>query len=252
MDPSVMGSGFAYTQRDAEVPQVVIVPSDGSPTVFIPDAESPALFGSRVAYQDALGVAVANWRDPTQEVIRVEGRLEKPGLWGRWLVYRKYHGHELARANRPEHAGHERYTLHLHDLVAGTTRTIAESGDGVEIGRPSIAGDRIAWHIFGTGGSKIVLYRISTGRKTVLLRTKRWMLANPSLTRARIIWVRDTSVDSTLYTRRLDGTRIRVVATVRRPPTNYWLWTTWLYDGQAYVTRWNTAAEVSRILRERI
>jgi cytochrome c biogenesis protein CcdA len=248
MDPSAAATGFAYTARAGGTSEVVVRPADGGEPVVFPDAHSPSLYRGRLAYEDAQGVRVVAWRTG-DEIVRLDGQLEKPGLGGPWLVYRKYFGHRVPRANRPEHAGHERYALYLYNIPERTTRRLASGVDGVEIGRPSIHGDLIAWHVVGGQGSRIVLYRISTGTRTYPFRTKRWLLANPALTGRRIVWTRDVPSGSTLLTRRIRGGAVRGLASVSRPRTDYWFWTTELHAGVAYVTRWNTRRGIARILR---
>jgi cytochrome c biogenesis protein CcdA len=250
MDPSAAGSGFAYTQRTGQTMRVIVRPAGGGPRASFQNAQSPALYGGWLAYEDSAGIRVVRWRTG-DEIVRRNGRLEKPALSGEWLVYRTYHGHVVPRANRPEHAGHERYTLHLYNIANRRVRLLASGKDGVEIGRPSIAGDRIAWHVAGPRGSRIVVYRISTRTRTYPFRSKIALLSNPALSRKRIVWTRDLPSGSTLFTRWLGGDRVRELASVDRPRTNYWFWTTELHDGRAFVTRWNTASGVAKILRER-
>ncbi len=251
MDPSAHAPAFAYTQRFAGTPSVVVRPADGSPNVVFPDAESPAVHRGVLAYEDAAGVRVVRWRT-AEEVLRLSGPAEEPALQWPWLVYRKFYGHERTFLNRPDHGGHERYTLHLYNLEDNTERLLASKPDGVEIGRPTIAGDRIAWHVAGPRGSRIVVYRISTEARSAPFKTEIARLANPALSRTRVAWVRDLPSGSTLFVRELAGGPVRELVTVARPETDYWFWTTELFDGKAYVTRWNVSAEVSRIVRRRL
>jgi cytochrome c biogenesis protein CcdA len=248
MDPSAHASGFAYTKRIGGAPRVVVRPADGSPNVVFRDAESPALHRGVLAYEDAAGVRVVRWRTRDQ-VLRLAGRPEEPALKWPWLVYRKYYGHQRTILNRPEHAGHERYTLHLRNLKTGNERLLASKPAGVEIGRPTIAGRRIAWHVSGPRGSRIIVYRISTKARSAVLKTEIARLANPALSRRRIAWTRDLPSGSTLFVRRLAGGRGRELVSVDRPRSNYWFWTTELFGGRAYVTRWDTRRGVARILR---
>jgi hypothetical protein len=250
MDPSAHWSGFAYTKRVGTEPRVVVRPTDGSPAVVFPDAESPALHRGVLAYEDAAGIRVVRWRTG-QELKRLSGRLQEPALEWPWLVYRRYYGHYRARANRPDHGGHERYTLHLFNLEDGTRLVLARQPDGVEIGRPSIAAGRIAWHVTRPTGSSIVLYRIATEAKLTLLRSRIGLLSNPALASTRIAWVRDLPDGSTLFVRKLGGGPAKRLASVSRPRTDLWFWTTELYGDTAYVTRWDTKRGISRILRTR-
>jgi cytochrome c biogenesis protein CcdA len=248
MDPSAHGAGFAYTSRVGATPRVVVRPLGGGAKVVFRNAESPALDGRFLAYQDSRGIRVVRWRIAAQ-VTRLRGRLQKPALDWPWLVFRKYYGHQVARPNRPDHAGHERYTLHLRNLKNGAQRRLAFVGNGGEIGRPSILGKRIAWHVAGENGSRIVLYRISTRSKKILFRSRIALLSNPAITRDRIVWTRDLPGGSILFTRKLRGGSTRALASVERPGSDFWFWTTELFGGRAYVTRWDTRRGVSRILR---
>ena len=249
MDPSAAATGFAYTQRGPNRVKVVVLPKGGDPSVVYPDAQSPSLTARLLAYEDADGIRVVRWRTG-EEVARITGRLEKPALRWPWLAYRKFHGH----ASRPlelAHAGHERYSLRLRNLETGRVRELAPGKDGVEIGRPSITNGKVAWHVQGSNGSRIMLYDISDRRKTPLFTSRIALFANPAITRSRILWTRDLPSGSTLFVRRLNGERTRVVASVSRPSSDFWFWTTELYEGRAYVTRWNVANGVARILRNR-
>jgi hypothetical protein len=237
-DPSRADTGFAYTQRTGGASRVVVRPAGGGSPVELAGGESPSLYGRLLAYQDAQGIRVVRWTaDPVEEVRRFNGTFSKPALGWPWLVYRK------------DHEG-DRHSLYLRNLRDGTVRRLATGGEGVEIGRPSILGDRIAWHVAGEHETRIVLYRISTGRRAWPLRSEIALLSNPALSGRYLLWTRDLPNGSTLFARRLGGGRARRVAWVWRPRSSYWFWTT---DGQgrtAFVTRWNTASGVARILRK--
>jgi hypothetical protein len=205
--------------------------------VLFPDAESPSLYGNLLAYQDGEGVKVVRWT--TRDVIwRQNGPFSKPALGWPWLVFRK----DLKG---------DRHSLYLRNLKEGTVLRLATGERGVEIGRPSIAGDRIAWHVSGEHQTRIVLYRISTGARTWPLRSEIALLSNPALAGGYLLWSRDLPSGSTLFVRRLGGERVRRVVSVRRPGSPYWFWTTDLRGRTGFVTRWNTRSGISRILRER-
>ncbi|HEX2505883.1 MAG TPA: hypothetical protein VHK22_06725 [Gaiellaceae bacterium] len=252
MDPSAHGHAFAYTNRLNNVPRVVVRPTDGSPKVVFPNAESPAIDGGVLAYQDAAGIRLVRWRTAgPEEILRLNGRFQKPALDWPWLAYRRYYGHEVPRLHRPDHEGHERYTLHLRNLQNGTSRRIASQPDGVEIGRPSVASGRVAWHLSWQGGSSIALYRIGPRTTATLFRTRIGLLANPALSATRIAWTRDLPGSSTFFVRGIGGGQARRLASVSRPPTDYWYWTTELLGRTAYVTRWNIRTGASRLFRVR-
>jgi cytochrome c biogenesis protein CcdA len=260
MDPSASRSGFAYTKRVGSTVSVVIRRADGEPNVVVSDAESPALDRGYLAYQGDDGLHVIRWRSG-HELEALPGALEKPALAWPWLVYRKWHGHAAPRTatfrppGRPsvlQHDGHERYSMHLRNLVTGGHRVLARGTDGLELGRPSIEAGRVAWHASDVNGSKILVYTISNRTRSRLVSSKIAMHGNPALTRWRILWTRDLAGGTTLLTRRLNGRRSEEVASVARPATQYWFWTTELRTNRAYVTRWNFSRNTSRILLERL
>lgn len=68
-------------------------------------------------------------------------------------------------------------------LAGGPARTIAS---GAELGRPSLDGDRLAFHAAG----RILLADLATGRTTTLRRERRAQLLNPSLLDGWLVYVR--------------------------------------------------------------
>jgi hypothetical protein len=237
-DPSRANTGFAYTQRSGGTSRVIVRPVGGGSPVQFAGGESPSVYGGLLAYQDAQGIRVVRWTaDPAVEIDRFDGAFSKPALGWPWLVYRK------------DHEG-DRHSLYLRNLREGTVRRLTTGGEGVEIGRPSILGDRIAWHVSGEHETRIVLYRISTGRRAWPLRSEIALLANPALSGRYLLWTRDLPSGSTLFVRRLGGGPGRRVASVWRPRSAFWFWTTDIQGRTAFVTRWNTANGVARILRK--
>jgi hypothetical protein len=234
-DPSGAGTGLAYTQRNGATSRVIVRPAGGGAAVDVGSGESPSLYGSMLAYQDAQGIRVVRWRTG-DELARRTGPLSKPALQWPWIVYR--------RKNGPDG-----YTLYLRNLEDGRTRRLASTREA-EIGRPSIAGDRIAWHVSGEHATRIVLYRISTGRRAWLLRSEIALFSNPALSSSHVLWTRDLPSGSTLFVRALRGGPARRVASVRRPRSSYWFWTTDLRGRTAFFTRWNMRTGVARIFRK--
>jgi hypothetical protein len=72
-------------------------------------------------------------------------------------------------------------------LGGGQPRRIAKSA---ELGRPSIDGGRLAYHVPGRNGSRIVIADIATGKRTTVRRERRALLTNPSLAGGRLLYVR--------------------------------------------------------------
>jgi hypothetical protein len=236
LDPSMAKSGFAYTQRTGTARRVIVRPAGGGRAEVFADAESPSLYAHLLAYQDGRGIRVVRWRTGAQ-VARFRGPFSKPALAWPWLVHRR--------------AGeHGRYTLILRNLEEDTFLRLARSSAGVEIGRPSIAGGRIAWHVSGEHHTRIVVHRVANGARSVPFRSEIALLSNPALTSTRLIWSRDLPSGSTIFRRRIKGGPVREVLSVRRPQSDHWLWTTDLHGRTAFATRWNTQSGIARILRE--
>lgn len=230
-DPSAIGPAFAYTQRDLGVSNVVVLPSAGGALQY-PEAESPSLDGELLAYQNAAGIRIVRWATG-EEVARVDGATSKPALDWPWLAYRR----EVP----------DRTLLELKDLTTGEVRRLGSVPGGADLGRPSIAAGRVAWHAAGSRGSRILLYEIANGDKQVVMATTIALLSNPSLSSTRILWIKQRQGISSAYVRKLRRTRIRLLARVSSQRTFYW--TTDLYGLTAYVTRWTVAGGVARIRR---
>jgi len=240
LDPSASEGTFAFTRRiDGAAPEkkVVVVPESG-PRVRFGDAELPSLDGGRLAYAAADGIHVVRWAT-REELARIGGdRVTKPALDWPWLAFRRTIG-----------SGHDRrYSLRLRNLETGETRNLmhvrAETSD---LGRPSIAGDRVVWHVANRRGSSIFMYRISTGKRFVLAHTDIWLLENPAVSARSLVWVREVRNVSTFYRRRLGSSRVTVLA--RESGNRYAFWTSDTAGHRAYVTRWTLATGMARILR---
>ena len=230
-DPSAIGPAFAYTQRDLGVSSVIVLPSAGGALQY-PEAESPSLDGELLAYQNAAGIRIVRWATG-EEVARVDGATSKPALDWPWLAYRR----EVP----------DRTLLELKDLTTGEVRRLGSVPGGDDLGRPSIAAGRVAWHAAGSRGSRILLYKIANGDKQVVMSTTIALLSNPSLSSTRILWIKQRQGISSAYVRKLRRTRSRLLARVSSQRTFYW--TTDLYGLTAYVTRWTVAGGVARIRR---
>jgi hypothetical protein len=72
-------------------------------------------------------------------------------------------------------------------LGGGQPRRIAKSA---ELGRPAIEGGRMAYHVTGRTGSRIVIAELASGKRTTVRRERRALLTNPSLAAGRLLFVR--------------------------------------------------------------
>ena len=229
LDPSTTRIAFAYTQRDGGRSEVV-VRARGS-AVFRAPGRTPYVDESRLAYADRLGIRIVEWATGV-EVTRLTGRFSKPALEWPWLVFRA----NLADGRR---------RLVLRNLVTGERRALVRARSTMDIGRPSIESGRVAWHRASARGSRVVVYRIATGVRRVVARSRIALHASPALSDTRVVWVEQRSGVSRLRVRRLAGTTTGTLMTSTRRDRLFW--TTALRERTAYVTRWNVATKLARI-----
>jgi hypothetical protein len=220
LDPSPSRGVLSYTQRDWTENSVIVHVSPGD-AVRYPGAWGPALDGSLLAYADAGGVRVVHWRSGS-EVAQVAGAT-KPALAWPWLAYRL----DAADGTRE---------LWLRNLSTGGMRLVTRVGSYVDIGRPAIRGGRVAWSGAAGNGSWIRLYEIASGRRRIVARSSVALLAFPSLTARRIVWVEQRSRSSLLRMRRLDGQTVSTLARTYGPGEVFW--STGLAGRTAYVAVW--------------
>ena len=233
LDPSLSRGVLAYTERDGGATSVVVRVS-GSESYAFPGARSPALDGDLLAYAEAEGVRVVRWRLGA-EVTRLSGAAA-PGLDWPWLAYR-LHAYDGSKE------------LWIGNLRSGEERLVTSVGPRGELGRPAVAAGRVAWHVATERGSRVGLYAIATGRRTLVAATRIGLLAHPALTSSRIAWVEQRSRFSYLRIRRLEGTRVSTLAASANRDEVFW--TTALAGRTAIFTRWYVSAAYARLERVR-
>jgi hypothetical protein len=219
LDPAPSGTVLAYTQRDGTSTQVVVRSSETQSVTYA--GRTPSLDGNVLAYATADGVRVVRWR--TRDEIRRAPGAEKPALDWPWLAYRVdvYDGTK---------------ELWLTNVVNGELRLVTSVGPTLDLGRPSVAAGRVAWHVAGSSGSRIGLYTIATGGRRILARSKIALLSHPSLSGERVAWVEERQGRAYLRLRALDkGPTTTLTSSAFRDET---FWTTALSGRTAYVTAW--------------
>lgn len=228
LDPSFSGGVLAYTQRDATASRVVVRQPDGMQHVF--EGRTPALNGSILAYAAADGVRVVRWGSG-EELTRVAGAT-KPALDWPWLAYRL----DVFDGSKE---------LWLTNLSTGAVTFVTRAGSRADLGRPSIAAGRVAWHVASERGSLIGLYTIATGARRVLVRSKIALLSNPSLSATRVVWVDQRQARSSLRGRLLDDSRATTLAAAATRDEAFW--TTALWGRSAYVTHWFVLQDLAQL-----
>ena len=79
-------------------------------------------------------------------------------------------------------------TIFAASLAGGAPLQVARSA---ELGRPALEGGRLAYHVTGRTGSRIVIADLATGKHSTVRRERRAMLLNPSLYGGELAYVRN-------------------------------------------------------------
>jgi hypothetical protein len=175
--------------------------------------------------------------------------VQKLAVSDEWLVYRvAVSGKEELRAQS------------LADPTSTTTLTHLRAPG--RLGRPSLSGDLVLYHMAGPGGSALFSYDLSTGKRRELRSSKVAQLLNPARLGGKLLYVRIARCSQQLRLGPLDGHGAGRVLYKLPPlagqdaghepghthqgehlpctpppkPTSRMLWTTALSGTEAYVT----------------
>jgi hypothetical protein len=231
-DPSADGNTLARARMSSGTIEVVIAPPAPDPAVPVSPADAPALDGNLLAYADSQGIKVIDWQT-NHQVAKIDGAVSDPALDWPNIAYLRDDG------------SHKR--LILEDLSSSQVRRVASVSAADDLGRPSLAGGRLAWHRVRHRGSAVFVLNIGAWTRRAIVRTSIWMESNPSLTGTRIVWVEQRPAGSYLRLRRFGSSRTRTLTHVKGRKT--FLWTTALTGRTAYVTKWTPSAGRSALLR---
>ena len=236
-DPAAWDGVVAATVSSPGGPPAVVVRPRLVPPVRFEGAHSPALDGDLLAYADAAGIRVVNWRTG-QEMLRLpapDGTLTKPALDWPLVAYVRV----FPRSQR----------LELFNASNGRTRRYARTLGATDLGRPALRNGVIAWHVAAGRHSEIRVAHVARRGYRVLATSVTGLQINPSIAAGRILWVEQAGSFSYLHIRRLAGGRVRTLATLRGP--SRFLWTTALASRTAYATRWNPISGRAELIARR-
>lgn len=210
----------------------------------------PALGETRIAWHvgDAVTVADSATLQPVLQVT-IPG-VEKLAVSDEWLAYRRAlpDGTEQLRA--------------FSFADPATTVTFTHARARGRLGRPSLSGNLVVYHVAGPGGSGLYAYDLSTGKRVQLRASKVAQLLNPVRLGSKLLYVRVDRCGQQLRLGSLDGNgagRVlyklpplagqdlgherghtrqgeRLPCSPRPKPTSRMLWTTALSNTAAYVT----------------
>jgi len=166
-DPSVDGALLAYHRAGA--PGIIV--SNGQSSQL--PGTHPALGGARIALIGNNAIQVRQTSGaPFAATIPAPG-ADAVAVSAQWVAWR-------ARAADGD-------TIFAQPLAGGAARRVAKSA---ELGRPALEGSRIAYHVPGRNGSRIVIADLATGKRTTVRRERRALLLNPSLHGGELAYVR--------------------------------------------------------------
>jgi hypothetical protein len=236
-DPAAWNGIVATTTSASGGQPAVVVRPRTLPRGRFEGAHSPSLDGDLLAYADAAGIRVVNWRTG-QEMLRLpapDGALTKPALDWPLVAYVRV----FPRSQR----------LELFNAANGRTRRYARTLGATDLGRPALRNGVIAWHVAAGRHSEIRVARVARRGYRVLASSVSGLQINPSIASGRILWVEQAGSSSYLHIRRLSGGRVRTLATLRGP--SRFLWTTALARRTAYATRWNPVSGRAELIARR-
>ena len=177
-DPAATSGALAW--QDA--PGAAVILRAGR-TDRIPGAD-PALAPGTIAWHDTTTVTVARL-DTFAPIVRFSfPGAEELALGPRWLAWLAHGADGLGR-------------IYVVDLDAPTApaRVLAR-GNGV--GRPSLDGDTLAYHVSGAVSSRITTVNLVTGERLTLRRSVGTLLLNPTLSGDRLLYVQSSATRQVL------------------------------------------------------
>jgi hypothetical protein len=209
----------------------------------------PAIGGARIAWHVGDQVTIANSPTLLAQLQETIPGVQKLAVSESWFVYR------VAVSSNVE--------LRAQSLADPTsTTTITQPKPPGRLGRPSLSGDLVLYHVAGPGGSALFSYDLSTGKRRQLRSSKSAQLLNPARIGGKLLYVRIARCSQQLRLGPLDGNgagRVLyklpplagqdaghepghthqgedVPCTPPPKPTPRMLWTTALTGTQAFVT----------------
>jgi hypothetical protein len=167
-DPSVDGTLIAW-----HMPRQAGVLVRGGTWTRVPGTH-PALGDNHLAYYNGSAIQIRETSGPPSAATVPAPGADAIAVSAEWVAWRAHTA-----------AGDEIFAV---QLPHGAPRRIAASK---ELGRPVLEGHRLAYHVPGRTGSRIVIADVRTGKRTTVRRERRALLLNPSLRDGRLLYVRN-------------------------------------------------------------
>jgi hypothetical protein len=215
-DPSVE-RGFIVSQRANGAGQLR---NAGGHVTGLPGTD-PAIGGGNIAVLQGSDVVVLG-REGLGERDRVTvAGADAVAVSGQWLAIRRRVERRDFLEVRPLDGGGR----------IGAPREVAAAGPPSQLSLPSIGGERLAYAVAKPSRSKLVVFRLDTGKRRTVINTPRHLVYNPSLHGEKVLYVRSKRHRDELRVRNLDGGGDRALRSGHAR-----LWSTALSGRRAYVT----------------
>jgi hypothetical protein len=171
-DPSVAGADLVWQEPGLSG----FLLRDGEQTQL--PGTDPALGGANIAWRSGDTVTVATRETLAPTLQETVPGVEKLAVSDRWLVYRVRlaNGFEQIRA------------FSLADPTS--TTIISRSRAAGRLGRPSLAGDVVVYHLATPDESRLLSFDLATGKRKVLRSSRKVQLLNPARIGGRLLYVR--------------------------------------------------------------
>jgi hypothetical protein len=221
-DPSVGGKDLAFQRPSGHG---YLDRGPGKP-VALPGTD-PALGDGRVAVLDGGEIAILSAKS-LEQVGRVPAAgADAVAISGGWVAWRsRSKGHDFMHARNVS-----------NPAQPGPDHLLGSSGKRSQLGRPSLDANRVVFARATESSNVIVKHTLGGGAKrggsSVLMRSDREGLSNPSLNGKSLLYVRSTAHGDKLKLTSVGGHGDGRTLLSRRHGT---LWSTALSDKRAYVT----------------
>jgi hypothetical protein len=189
-DPTVAGDFIAWDRRDGALLQRMTEapppPDLHHRTGLVNELprRDPALGGSMLAAREGNVIHVQRAGDLTS-VVDVSARgADALAVSDHWLAYRV----RSVGGNR----------IVARRLQGGAT-TVARVRSSTQLGRPSLHGQLIVFHVADPRSSRIVAVDLASGRRRVLRRSRLDALTNPAVLAGALLYVRQTNTSQLLH-----------------------------------------------------
>jgi hypothetical protein len=168
-DPTVDGTLLAWHQGGAPG----ILYSGGQATQL--GGTHPALGGARLAVIGNNAISIRQTSGPPFSLTVPAPGADAVAVSAQWVAW---------RARGPQGGD----LMFAAPLAGGPPRQVAKA---TELGRPALEGGRLAYHVTGRTGGRIVIADLATGKRSTVRRQRRALLLNPSLHDGELAYVRN-------------------------------------------------------------